>query len=145
MLLVLPLNPVPASRPRLARNNRVFYAKTYNTFRKQAAHAVPVAISEQGLEGCPLEGPLSVDLRFFARRPKKTILQYPKWDTDNAVKAALDALNGQLFEDDQQVVQLTATKSWAEPEQDGWIEVRVEPYWSDDEHWEACQQEATID
>jgi Holliday junction resolvase RusA-like endonuclease len=128
MLLVLPLNPVPASRPRLARNNRVFYAKTYNTFRKQAAHAVPVAISEQGLEGCPLEGPLSVDLRFFARRPKKTILQYPKWDTDNAVKAALDALNGQLFEDDQQVVQLTATKSWAEPEQDGWIEVRVEDY-----------------
>ena len=128
MLLILPLNPVPASRPRVARNGRVFYAKTYRDFKRQAEHVVPTAMMEQGLEGCPLTGPLSVDLKFFAKRPKKTILQYPKPDTDNFCKAALDALNGKLFVDDQQVVQLTATKAWAEQDQEGWIEVRVEYY-----------------
>jgi Holliday junction resolvase RusA-like endonuclease len=126
MLLVLPLNPVPASRPRVARNGRVFYAKTYRNFKRQADHVVPAAILEQELEDCPLTGPLRVDLKFFAKRPKKTILQYPKPDTDNFCKAALDALNERLFCDDEQVVQLTAEKAWAEPGQDGWIEVRVE-------------------
>jgi Holliday junction resolvase RusA-like endonuclease len=147
MLLVLPLNPVPASRPRLARNGRVFYAKTYANFKKQAAVVVPVAMKFQELEGCPLEGPLMVDLRFYTKRPKKTILQFPRYDVDNAAKACLDELQGpdRLFVDDNQVVVLTAMKTWAEPEQEGWIEVRVEPYWTDDEHWEASQQEATID
>lgn len=126
MILVLPLNPVPASRPRVTRTGRVYYAKTYRIFKEQARHVVPAAIREQGLEGCPLTGPLRVDLRFFVRRPKKTILQYPKPDADNFCKAALDSLNGLLFEDDEQVVQLTAAKAWAEPGQEGWIEVQVE-------------------
>ena len=133
MLLVLPLNPVPASRPRVARNGRVFYAKTYANFKKQAETVVPTAIEMQELRGCPLEGPLMVDLRFFSKRPKKTILRFPRYDTDNSAKACLDICNGKLWLDDDQVVVLTATKSWAEPEQDGWIEVRVEPYWTDDE------------
>ncbi len=146
MLLVLPLNPVPASRPRLARNGRVFYAKTYANFKKLAETVVPTAIEMQELGGCPLAGPLMVDLRFFSRRPKKTTLQFPRYDTDNAAKAALDALQGEdrLFLNDSQVVALTATKAWAEPEQEGWIEVRVEPYWTDDEHWAAPQQENTF-
>tara|TARA_R100001244_G_scaffold91887_1_gene69470 strand:+ start:5 stop:388 length:384 start_codon:yes stop_codon:yes gene_type:complete len=127
MFLILPLNPVPASRPRVSKWG-TYYAKTYANFKKQAAHVVPVAISEQGLEGCPLTGPLSIDIKFFARRPKKTALQYPKWDTDNGAKAVLDSLNTHLFSDDNQVIQLTATKAWAEPEQDGWIEVTVEDY-----------------
>tara|TARA_R110002012_G_scaffold38935_12_gene108081 strand:+ start:17 stop:400 length:384 start_codon:yes stop_codon:yes gene_type:complete len=127
MLLILPLNPVPASRPRVSKWG-TYYAKTYNRFRKQAEHVVPVAIMEQGLEGCPLTGPLSVDLKFFVRKPKKTALQYPKPDIDNFYKAVLDSLNGKLFVDDQQVIQLTGSKTWAEPEQDGWIEVTVEDY-----------------
>ena len=129
MFLILPLNPVPASRPRVSKWG-TYYAKTYNRFRKQAEHVVPVAIMEQGLEGCPLTGPLSVDLKFFVKRPKKTTLQYPKMDCDNLCKAALDSLQGEtkLFSDDNQVIQLTATKAWAEPEQDGWIEVTVEDY-----------------
>ena len=74
MLLILPLNPVPASRPRVARNGRVFYAKTYRDCKRQAEHVVPTAMMEQG-GGClyraSQRGP-----HVFAKRPKKTILQY---------------------------------------------------------------------
>lgn len=38
---------------------------------------------------------------------------YPSGDVDNYAKAALDGMNGVVWEDDRQVVQLGATKRWA--------------------------------
>lgn len=36
------------------------------------------------------------------------------WEFTNLVKAILDGLNGTIFEDDSQVVQLSAAKTYAE-------------------------------
>ena len=104
----------------------MFYQKTYANFRREASVVIAAQIREQGLEGCPIAGPLDMDIVFYAKRPKTTILQYPKPDIDNYSKAILDSLNGKLFVDDYQVVLLTATKLWALPEEDGRIEINME-------------------
>jgi Holliday junction resolvase RusA-like endonuclease len=124
--LVLNINPVPASRPRVARTGRVFYAKTYNRFRHAAKRLVPEEIKKAKLKDCPIEGPVALTIRCLVVRPKRTVLQFPKPDTDNYAKAVMDALNGQLFVDDQQVVQLLVLKQWAEPGEPGRIELEIE-------------------
>ncbi len=87
---------------------------------------IEAEIERQGLEGCPIAGPIDVSIVFLVKRPKKTSLQYPKPDIDNYSKAILDSLNGKLFVDDYQVVLLTAVKAWAEPEEEGQIEIYME-------------------
>ena len=126
MQLILPLNPVPASRPRVTRTGHVFYQKTYANFRREAKPVIEAEIKRQGLEGCPIAGPLDINIMFFVKRPKKTALQYPKPDIDNYSKAILDSLNGRLFVDDYQVVLLSAVKAWAQPEEEGRIEIYME-------------------
>ena len=47
-----------------------------------------------------------------------------KPDIDNLVKAVLDALNGIAYEDDAQIVSITAVKQYAK---DPFVEIRIEP------------------
>lgn len=124
--ILLPVSPVPAARPKLARRGRrVYYPKTYADFRKQAKEVVPGAMMASGIGG-PLKGPLLVALAIVAKRPKTTKLDYPSPDVDNYAKAVLDALNGWAFEDDTQVVALTVTKEWSQPSEEGHIEIQVQ-------------------
>ncbi|QDP60616.1 MAG: hypothetical protein Unbinned767contig1000_41 [Prokaryotic dsDNA virus sp.] len=122
--LRLDINPVPAARPKLARRGRVYYPKTYSDFRSQVKHLVPGACMSAGI-GAPLRGPLLVSVAVAAQRPKTTKLDFPKPDVDNYAKAVLDSLNGWVWEDDQQIVGLVITKEWAEPQEDGHIEIKV--------------------
>ncbi|KKN03272.1 hypothetical protein LCGC14_1109380 [marine sediment metagenome] len=76
----------------------------------------------------PMTGPVSVDCVFVMPRPKNR----PKWcdrdawreggelpgdhvrsDIDNLCKSICDGLNGLAYEDDRQIVKLTATKVMA--------------------------------
>lgn len=54
--------------------------------------------------------------RFPCKRP----------DLDNLVKLALDALNGQAFDDDAQVVSIDARKRWALAREREHIEIAIE-------------------
>jgi Holliday junction resolvase RusA-like endonuclease len=85
-------------------------------------------------QGPPLEGPVGVKMDFFLARPKS--MQWKKrpmlrcWhdsrpDLDNFVKGVLDALNGILWEDDGQVVQMKAQKQIAAGGEQPCVEVMV--------------------
>lgn len=103
----IPLNPVPASRPRVARWG-VYYPKTYKTWM-EAAEAFTVDIG-----GC-LETSLLVTAVHVVARPKTTLRAYPRGDVDNFAKATLDAVTkwGTIWSDDDQVLVLTTSKRFA--------------------------------
>jgi Holliday junction resolvase RusA-like endonuclease len=83
--------------------------------------------------GCPrLEGPIHLGLSLVVTRAqdhylrsgelsaKGARLPYPtgrKPDLDNALKLACDALNGRLYRDDVDIVEMTGLRYWSD---DGW-------------------------
>lgn len=63
-----------------------------------------------------LEGPLSVYYTFYVTQPKKP--KHPHYpvtrpDVDNLLKGISDSLNGIVWQDDSQIVTLSASKLWA--------------------------------
>ena len=104
LFLSFPIEPVPASRPRVSKWG-TYYGKRYSEFRKVAAQVVPEIYS-----GLPLNGTLEVTVTFYCKRPKTTKREEPRGDVDNYVKAILASLNGKVFEDDDQIKRITATK-----------------------------------
>ena len=105
-LFSFPIEPVPASRPRVTRWG-AYYGKRYTSFRKQADSVIPLVFTGQ-----PLAGTLEVLVTFYCKRPKTTKREEPRGDVDNYVKAILDSCNGKVFEDDDQIKRITATKRW---------------------------------
>lgn len=86
-----------------------------------------------------IDQPLHVDLCFMLPRPKKLLtaklanklIPYDrKPDIDNFIKSTLDALNGIIWVDDSQVVEIGARK-WYAPQDIG-VGVTIEI-------WEVCQ------
>lgn len=107
--LTFPVSPVAASRPRVGRRG-AYYTGTYRRFRTEAAYIVPDVI---GMDFEPIPDKLRVDIECYCTRPKTTKLDCPRSDVDNMAKAILDLLNGKLWVDDSQIVQLYITKAWA--------------------------------
>tara|TARA_R100000152_G_C6730719_1_gene155423 strand:- start:34 stop:432 length:399 start_codon:yes stop_codon:yes gene_type:complete len=105
-LLSFPIDPVPASRPRVTKWG-AYYGKRYTQFRKEAESVIP-----QVFTGQPLAGTLEVSLVFYCKKPKTTKREEPRGDIDNYVKAILDCCNGKVFEDDDQIKRLNATKQY---------------------------------
>ena len=60
--------------------------------------------------------PISLKLHFYIKRPKKCKRKYPsvRPDLDNYIKAIKDAGNRFLWKDDALIVDLTATKEYAD-------------------------------
>ena len=105
--LDIPIDPVPASRPRVSRWG-TYYGKKYTTFRKDV---------EKFLKGVALKvlaGPLFVVIEIHCRKPRTSKLDYPKPDVDNYAKGVLDALNKKAWNDDSQIVGLVVTKEWSD-------------------------------
>jgi len=115
----LGINPVPASRPRVPRFGKTYYAKTYARFRREAAEVINDLVWPPSY---PLEGAVHLRAEFHVVRPKTTYLAAPRGDVDNYLKSLLDLLNEQAFLDDRQVVNIQASKHWAEQ---GSIEVWI--------------------
>jgi Holliday junction resolvase RusA-like endonuclease len=100
MSLTIPLNPVPASRPRVTKWG-VHYLKTYATWKKQAILELP--------EGtiAPFGGkPLAVYSEFVVKKAKTTKRHWPIGDNDNYEKATWDAITQceSVWKDDDQIV-----------------------------------------
>lgn len=62
----------------------------------------------------PTPHPVAVSIVITRKRPKKTKLPAPAGDTDNFVKSILDGMNGIVFVDDRQAVQIAAKKQWGD-------------------------------
>ena len=111
------INPVPASRPRVSRWS-TYYPKKYTKFKKDME-----ALTSE-LETTPSEKLVSVELEFGIMIPKSWSKKKREElnntycsnnsDIDNYIKAILDSLNGIVYVDDKQVVELFAKKIYSE-------------------------------
>lgn len=101
----------------------IYDPKTAKPWRKAVAYEVRKQVD------VPLDGPLQLTMCFFFPRPKShygtgknsellkasaPTYHSQKPDIDNIVKSSLDAMNDVAYGDDKQVVELSATKVWAD-------------------------------
>ena len=117
--LFIPVNPVPASRPRVGRWG-TYYGKTYAAWRKEVTEFMEKFVKNNKITK-PFEGPFKIALTHSVRKPKTSKRLWPRGDIDNYDKAVLDALvNDGLLIDDDMVLQLHSVKMFAtETEREG--------------------------
>ena len=117
-----PISPIAASRPRVSKHG-AYFAGAYKKFRTAMIDLVPEVIGDNYEPSTSL---LKVDLELYITRPKTTKLLTPRADIDNFIKAIFDSVNGWVWEDDKQVIEVYATKSWASEGEDGYFILGVE-------------------
>jgi crossover junction endodeoxyribonuclease RusA len=93
-----------------AFNNRIVHNKTKDlmAWRTKVGQAAYVA-------GCtPILGAISISMRFRYLRPKSVMRTQPTVppDLDKQIRSILDALTGIAYQDDSQVIQITASKEY---------------------------------
>lgn len=120
------LEPQSQLRPRAAvsrRTHHIFMYDPKNThIYKQTLHEAALSL----YDGSPLTSALSVEVSFY-RKVQQSLshvehdrringLHRPtvKPDTDNYIKAFLDAMTGVIWKDDAQIVDLSAHKYYAD-------------------------------
>lgn len=113
--------PVGKGRPRATVRGGFATIYTPSKTRKYELAVAKVARIAMGSQR-PLEGPLSVSMRFRLPIPKSMTKRLQRavlageeaymgaFDLDNLIKAVLDPCNAICFHDDKQVVRLFATK-----------------------------------
>lgn len=128
-------DPRGKGRPRLSTRGGFARAFTDPKTRAYEASIRKIAAAKMGGRK-PLEGPLSVSLRFrlsppvsMSKRQRARILAgeeayLGRIDCDNAAKAICDPLNGVCWIDDKQIVRLFVTKVAADKPG---VDVRIEP------------------
>lgn len=109
--LSIPIKPKPKGRPRFARG-RAYTPKETVDFEA----AIAAAWRSSG--GPCFDGPVSVTCEFYKERIDVVITELDpatksplRGDLDNYLKAVMDGLNKVAFDDDRQVLLLSAKKS----------------------------------
>lgn len=111
--IVLPIDPVPASRPRASQRGKGHgYTETHNKFRLSAS-AWLLPLRDQLLY--PAGNHVGASIEFLVEKPESSRLLAPRGDLDNYIKITLDCLTDMqcLWEDDIQLVSLTTSKRFA--------------------------------
>lgn len=124
LCFIFEIEPVSQSRPRASsRGGRV---RLYDHPKVKQFKAVLHNLVTERYKNPPLTGALSVSMLFYRpvqkslsnierqRRLSNEHKAVVKPDTDNYIKSTLDAMNGVLWEDDSQIVKLTAEKRYGE-------------------------------
>lgn len=105
----VPGDPVPQGSVR-AFNNRIVHVKPrqLNAWRQKIEDAYP---------GSMFEGPIAIRAVFSLARPKTVTRPHPsvKPDIDKLTRALLDALTGQAYVDDSQVIWIDVRKVYGPP------------------------------
>ena len=122
--VLVPIEPTAKGRPRFS----VFRGHVHTfTPKKTAEYEAKIAEYYMSVKGRKFdrEQPLCISIEFGMPIPKSTpksrrlamaegILRHiRKPDLDNLIKAVLDALNGIAWEDDAQVIRITAKKMYS--------------------------------
>lgn len=112
IVVKIPIEPVAASRPRFTKRGITYIAQEYRYFKTTLETMI---ISKY--KGEPLKGPLEVCVLLTLSKPKTAKREFPsvRPDIDNFCKAVFDAANEVLWEDDAQIVELHAFKTYGEP------------------------------
>lgn len=137
-VLAFSLNGEPRGQGRPRATARGGYASIYKDPKSRKYEASVRAVALAQMAGAqPLEGPLSVSIRFRMPIPKSAtkrakaamasgeVAHTGRPDLDNLAKAIFDGLNGAAFGDDAQIVRTFLSKIYAE--QPG-VDIRVEAY-----------------
>lgn len=105
----LNVKPIAKSRPRFTRGRCYTPSKT-----KNAEQEIRLLVSKE-FKLKPFEGPLRLDLILFFKKPKtsKNVFPVVKPDLDNVLKLVGDALNGVLWKDDSQIIEIVVSKYYA--------------------------------
>lgn len=105
----------------MGRGIRLYDPKKVSVYKKQLGMMFRFQYKQ-----APLAGPLKVEMNFFrhvqssvSKKERKLRLSgshrpVVKPDTDNYIKSTLDGLNGLLWEDDNQIVDLIAHKYYSD-------------------------------
>ena len=105
MILIIPGQPIAKGRPRMTRQGHVYTPQKTRDYES----LIKKCFYEQ--QGEKLNGPIELKMRAYFRKPKakavSDMLSRP--DIDNIIKT-IDALNGLAFDDDKQIVKVTAEK-----------------------------------
>ena len=114
MQIIVYGEPTPKGRPRVAMMGRFPTVYTPKETREAEDTFLQQAIKQK--PETPLEGPLSISIKFYKikpkSKPKKVIHWTTKPDLDNLVKLVIDALNKVFFQDDSQIIEIQATKQY---------------------------------
>ena len=107
--LVISLEPVSASRPRVTRFG-TFYAKPYRTWIDQAKKLIP-----EGDLSFDKNKPLIAVIETVSTKARTSKLFFPRGDVDNFAKGPLDVITkvGGYYDDDNQIVTLISVKRFA--------------------------------
>lgn len=137
-VLAFSMNGEPRGQGRPRATARGGYASIYKDPKSRRYEASVRSVAQAQMNGRePLDGPLSVSLRFRMPIPKSAskrdktamaageIAHCGRPDLDNLAKAIFDGMNGAVFRDDAQIVRTFLQKIYAE--QPG-VDVRVEAY-----------------
>ena len=118
------IEPVPQLRPRVS--SRGGYVRVYDPPKVKNFKRILRSLAVNQCTRPSLLGPLSVSLTFYRpvqssisktereRRLSNESKPVVKPDTDNYIKATLDALNGVLWNDDAQIVKITGEKRYSD-------------------------------
>ncbi|HSH52137.1 MAG TPA: RusA family crossover junction endodeoxyribonuclease [Bacteroidales bacterium] len=116
--------PIAKARPRFARAGK--FIRTYNAQESEEGKFLLLAIEQINHV---FEGPIELAMFFYMPRPKShygtgknegvlkvsaPIFHTTKPDIDNLIKFPLDILNEVAWEDDRQIVKITAVKEYSE-------------------------------
>jgi len=127
MKFTLNVTPVPKGRPRATvRNGHAILYTPKETREAEAIIRQLVTVSEK----FEADIPLSLKAVFYVPKPNVK-REYPtvKPDLDNYVKLLIDSLQGILFPDDKQIVDIQCSKRYGEPR----IEVEIDKLKSEQE------------
>ncbi len=116
----IPVEPVPKARPRLGCGGNV-----YTPNRTKQCEFFIKMFARKTWKISPLSCPVELEFIFHCKPVKKSSNGYPRGDVDNYLKLA-DALNGCIFDDDDQVIKITGSIQYAESldKMGFWLKVR---------------------
>ena len=120
-------------RPRVTRAGHAYTPKTTADAEAEIAALARQHMILSGAEPIPAGTPMRVSISFTQPLPKTrgkedpTVPYTQKPDLDNCVKLVLDAVEGILYERDQDIVSLIARKDRAPHGERARIEIQVQP------------------
>lgn len=134
--LVFNIEPQSQLRPRAAYNSRSRHIVVYDPRQTHEYKQRLRQLAQKQYTQPALSSALKVDVSFYrpvqksisaierARRINGEHRPVVKSDIDNYIKALFDALNGVVWQDDKQIVDLSAHKFYSDKPR---IEIEVEP------------------
>lgn len=113
---VIPVQAVPKERARVVNGRAYTPQKTRAFERFIKAYVRAELLKQRKLNLTRKKSVYYLNVVFFLKRPKSVTRKYPnvKPDCSNLVKAIEDALNGILWLDDSEIIDLGVRKRYAE-------------------------------